>query len=340
MVLVEPPPPASTTPPVSHPVKLTPGHSGAAVPQATAAIVPPPLPMHGVPQAPPVSADFVPPPAALVSATAPAAPMNSGGDWKLFAGGIAVGVVIGAAIWLLVSMRNSGNESVTVATAEATTIAPTVPQTAEQHANQQDKQDAEQSQSVQVLKPVVEPVAVQPEVAEPDSPVTAAKSEVPTPVAPEPEPPASPARVPDESAVKADPSPSADEPVSEPIVNQPIAAPADVAATGEPVKPAVPQQPEATKPATTDPQLAPLNVRLPKVAFNKAPLRQFVTFAAEVSGSKIVIDYRSLNAAGFKAPTVTVRAEDCTLGQLLQQTLDKIGLSFEPRDGTIVIFAP
>jgi hypothetical protein len=284
--------------------------------------------------APSKAVPSVQPVGAASNAAAPVAPAKLPRDWTLFAGGIAVGVVFGVAIWLLVAMRNTGDESVAIASANAAPMdsikqPPTTPDAElAKTSNEPTKAPVEERpKPVEALKPVVAEPAIQPAVElekqQPDvavaEPVKVAEPAPPAVVEPAADPPAP------ESAPK--------ESVAEPKL-EPADADQPVDGDDPAVSPAEPKSP------ITDPQLAELNVRLPKVAFDKVPLRQFVAFAADASGAKIVIDYRTLRAAGFKSPTVTARASDCTLGELLQESLDKIGLSFETRDGAIVIFAP
>jgi hypothetical protein len=329
MVLVEPPPAGTAeTPTANKPAALS-GSSSVVLRAPIAA--PPPLPQVAPPQVAPAIVVPERPTGRAPDARAQTAPAKAPQNWTLFAGGIAVGVVIGAAIWMLVAMRGTDSEPVAVSTAKAATIdaAPKPSPAPEQTTTQAivappEVPAAPQPQPVEVLKPVAEPTADEPTaddptVAETKAPPETNRPEVVQPDATDTESPA----VPVESERKRD---------------EPVAEPAEATEPGEVVEPT--PEPVTPKSVTTDPQLAQLNVRLPKVAFNKVPLRQFATFAAEASGSKIVIDYRSLRAAGFKTPTITARASDCTLSELLHESLDEIGLSFEPREGSIVIFVP
>jgi len=315
MVLVEPPPAgAAETPQAGKPAAVS---GSSSVVLRAPIVAPPPLPPVAAPPVAAATVAPVRPVSPVANATAPALPAKAPQNWRLFAGGIAVGVIIGAAIWMLVAMRDTGGEPVAISTAQAATIdvTPEPPPAPEKIAAQEVVETpaspvAPQPQPVEALKPVVEPTVV-----EPEAPPETAKPEV---VRPE--------------------VPAVVEPTKDETPIQPAIEPVEATKPVEEAEPA--PEPSAAKSITTDPQLAQLNVRLPKVAFTKVPLRQFVTFAAEASGSNIVIDYRSLRAAGFKSPTVTARASDCTLSELLHESLDKIGLSFEPREGSIVIFAP
>jgi len=87
--------------------------------------------------------------------------------------------------------------------------------------------------------------------------------------------------------------------------------------------------------------LAKLDRRVYKLAFDKMPLRQFAAFVSEYGDVPITIDTASLQAAKIQTPAVSIKQSDsATLAELLKKTLEGLRLSFEARDGAIVIFAP
>ena len=85
--------------------------------------------------------------------------------------------------------------------------------------------------------------------------------------------------------------------------------------------------------------LAKLDRQVYKIAFDKVPLRQFAAFVSEYGEVRVVIDSESLKAANIKAPTISAKQSEISLNQLLRTSLEELRLTFEPRDGAIVIFA-
>lgn len=242
----------------------------------------------------------------------------------MFAGGVAAGIAVGAGLWLALSLRGSSDTPVAASVASAADV-----ETVESPA----KPAAEPPvQRVETLKPVVE---------EP-GPLAGSEAEVSTAqaqVADAPEIESETSAVPAEEPVaeSAEPEPAAIEETPaeiKPVANDPPAAVEESPAEVEPAK---------VEPPTTGPPSDAISSRLarrmPGIAFDKVPLRQFTAFAEELSGVKIVIDRESLAAAKLQAPIVSVRASNETLEKVLTRALEEAGLRFEARDEAIVILA-
>ncbi len=271
------------------------------------AVTPPPLP--GPPPLPTVSSKATGCDVAVGTASVPATRQPR--DLWLLAGGIAAGAAMGVAIWILIVPRGPANGPVVAASANAAhweMAAEESPRAAEpaSAAVESAAEPAARSDALQAVAQEVPPPAIEPMV---ETLVGRAVQDNPV------QPPRLPA--------------ASDQPQA--------AIPGNLGAPPSP-------EPEPSPPAVTAPQedeiISRLRGRLLKgVAFEKAPLRQFTAFVSDYSGVKITIDAESLRAAGIKAPTVTVHETDVFIDKVLQSVLDELGLTFESRDGAIVIFA-
>ena len=278
---------------------------------------PPPLPAP-----PPLPLASVKTPPALPSIQAVEAMVNtkaSTRDLWLLSGAVAAGIAISVTLWLLMTMRGSAGESV-AATSDKTEVSQ-LPETESTIVESPletavpPSETLDSATEVETRKPVIEE-RVEP-TEEEATEAGPAEEETAEPsggnLAPHVEPESS-AEVPVPEA--GDPKPTDPEPAPEPV--------SEVPATGP----------------LPDELLGKLSRRVPRVAFNKVPLRQFAAFVAEYADVKITIDTESLKAAGVPSPLVSVKGSELFLDKLLQTELNKSGLSFEPREGAIVIFAP
>lgn len=296
---------------------------------------PPPLPL---PPPLPVAVAKTPPalPAAAVVSPMIEVPHSHRDVW-LISGAVAAGVAISLALWVVMSMGGSSADTIatnkpatapapetkakasaeqepivsesppdTTETPTETTATPSVP--------------TEDVTEVETRKPVVDEPTESTEQEIADAPSV---EETPTePVSPDPAPATEPvAAAPTEDNVAPGPAPAdADDeepaPASEPVAEIPPTGP-------------LPNE-----------LLGKLARRVPRMAFKNVPLRQFAAFVGEYSDVRVRIDSESLKAAGIESPRITVTGKDVDLDKLLKEELEKSGLSFEPRDGAIVIFAP
>lgn len=322
MVLVEPPPGwkagAAAIPIAAMPVEPVAPPKPIAAPRVAAA--PPPVPVNS--QSPPPLPARPALPKAPTTAELTSNPVSTATrvprDGWMFAGGTLAGIAIGAALWMLVTARGTSDEPVVSATASAADV-PTSASTAPATEVQRTK--------VETMKPVAnEPVALPEKQTSPAGEPVAVK-----------EPTTAPAE---------EPSPI-DSPSEVALLPQEVTEQAEPPVEANPVAEVAKATPEAETPAPAPPITGPpsdalssrLVRRMPGVAFDKVPLRQFTAFAAELAGVTIVIDRESLAAAGIKSPVVTVRATDQTLDKVLARALDDVGLTYESRDRVIVIFA-
>lgn len=290
---------------------------------ATPAASPPPLPSASSFEVPDLAINDLPPSPAEMLATEPVSLWQSmvtyGREWRMFAAGAMVGVLLGMTVWVVVSRALRSGAPAEAAVAEA-------PASGEQTTPPSDEPPAEESKPVeqeqQVAKVVIaeETPTPAPQAVEALKPVMDDPVEQPLPEAIEP------ARaIPD----------------SEPVVQAPASEPTLAPPAEQP--PVADMEPEDVEPADApqiDSQVAArLAVRIPKLAFQQIPLRQFLGFLTDLTGVRMVVDTASLQAAGKKPPLVTVRADEATVEQLLQTLATDHGLTWTEEAGTIVLRA-
>lgn len=126
--------------------------------------------------------------------------------------------------------------------------------------------------------------------------------------------------------------------------------PGDMAATERPKqrpilslrKPAVEVVPEAMPAAT--PEKPPLDIAarladpIPELVINDAPLNGLVDFLSRASTIPMTFDLASLTDAGVTpADVVSLRSENSTVGEVLDEALQQHGLAFFESEGRIVI---
>jgi hypothetical protein len=248
-----------------------------------------------------------------------------GREWRMFAAGAMVGVLLGMTVWFAVSRALRSGAAAESAVAEA-------PAPVEQAAPPSAKPPAEEST----------PLEPEQQVAKVDTAEEAPKPapqavEALKPVVDEPAPQAKPEVIEPAPAIPEDDEPTTQSPADEPSPAPPVEKP--LVADAEP-KDSEPEDREAEDAPRIDSQTAArLAVRIPKLAFQQVPLRQFLGFLTDFTGVRMVVDSASLQAAGIKPPLVTVRADEASVEEILQQLSQDHGLTWGEEAGVIVLRA-
>jgi hypothetical protein len=312
--------------PVAPKTKATTATASAAASSPVAA--PPPLPPRGELDLPSLADDLAlhsasdMPTESIESASFWQSIMAHGREWQMFAAGAVVGILLGMTVWVVASRSLTTELSEPESSLDETELA-TIATEAEPAV------DIEQA-------PIADAVAV------PPAPAEQPENEVKTPDA---------VKSPSPQVVKAlkpileEPSPADDFPAL-PAENAEAATEPEPTANTKPanVQAAATDLPDADKVVpplgTVDSQVAArLAVRIPKLAFQRVPLRQFVGFLSELTGVRMLVDSNSLQSAGIKPPLVNVRADDVSVEELLQKLSRDYGLAWTEEAGIIVVRA-
>lgn len=135
-----------------------------------------------------------------------------------------------------------------------------------------------------------------------------------------------------------------------PEVAPAVSAPMVAVAPPEPSedKSAVPDQPESSLSPQSLQRVAPklvniqerLDDSLPALEIRNMPLVSFARLIGDLVGAPISLDVDELRALGHSAATpVSLQLKDVTLGQALESALEPLNLSYEERDGMLVVGA-
>jgi hypothetical protein len=284
---------------------------------------PPPLPSASSFEVPDLAINDLPPSSAEMVATEPVSLWQSmvtyGREWRMFAAGAMVGVLLGMTVWFAVSHALRSGAPAEAALAEA-------PVAVEQATPPSDEPPAEESTPVEPKQQVAKVDAAEETLKPAPQAVEALK-----PVMDEPAAQPMPKEI--------EPAPAT--PDSEPVVQTPTAEPAPAPPVAEsPTADVDPDDAEPEDAPQIDSQVAArLAVRIPKLAFQKIPLRQFLGFLSDLTNVRIVVDGASLQAAGIKPPLITVRADEASVEELLQQLSQDHGLTWGEEAGVIVLRA-